>query len=628
MLSLMRQHAQSWLIKIILGVITIVFVFWGVGSYTSSRASRVAVVNGRTISISDYESTYRRLMENARRQYGQALNEDLVKALNLRQQALESLVQQELALEAADKAGVYISDEALKADLHSKPAFQENGQFSPRRYISVLNSMRLQPAEYEESLRRDLALQQIFDRPALAVVINPSEAKLFYHGLFDKVKVSYVAFDPANYKDKVKVDDKAMEQFFQANREDYRIPEKVTVEYLSFLPKDFTSKVKVDPAEVKEYYEIGQDNYIEPAQVKLAHIYLKPAKTEEESKAVKAKAEDILKKIKAGEDFAELAKKFSEGAAASKGGELGWMLKDNLTPQLSVPVSALKPGEVTGVVETEGGFHILKLEEKKDRRVKSFEEVKDQITKKISLDLAREAALEAAETAYGLSAGATGLEELAKQIQTKAHNAGPFSRQDPGEGVPADQAFIAAAFDQKIGEVGSVIESPDGYYLIMVKKKTPSYLPELKEVAEAVKSDYVDQEAKKLAKKAAEELFAKAKAGDWLEICAQEGAEVMLPDPFTRREAVQPLGYSAEFNAAAFKLSPKNVWPDKVQQVAGKFVVFRFEMRLPASDEVFAKQKDEIIGQLAQQRGREFAAAWVQELKAGAEIKFEERFAK
>ena len=628
MLSLMRQHAQSWLIKIILGVITIVFVFWGVGSYTSSRASRVGVVNGRTISISSYESTYRQLLDNARRQYGQALSDELVKALNLRQQTLDRLILQELALEAAEKAGVYISDEVLKAALHADPAFQENGRFSPRRYVTTLNSNRMQPAEYEESLRRRLTLSQITSRPAMTVVVSPGEAKMFYHWLNDEVKISYAAFDPADYQAKVKVEDKALAEFFQANREDYRIPEKVTVEYLSFRPEDFTSKVKVDPTEVKEYYEIGQENYIEPAQAKLRHIFLKPAKTEEENKAVKAKAEDILKKIKAGEDFAELAKKYSEAGDASKGGDLDWMLTDSLSPQLSDPISKLKPGETTEVIQTEGGFHILKIEDKKDRRIKPFEEVKDEIAKKISLDLAKEEALETAESAYGLSAGAADLDELAKQMQTKAHQAGPFSRQNPGEGVPADQAFITAAFEQKIGEVGSVIESPDGYYLILVKKKTPPYLPEMKEVAEAVKKDYVDQEAKKLARKAAGDLLAKAKAGDWLEVCAQSGAEVMLPDPFTRRKAVQPLGYSPRFNEAAFKLSPKNVLPDKVQQIGGKFVVFRFEMRLPASDEVFAEQKDQIIGQLAQQRDQEFSAAWMQELKAGAEIKFEERFTK
>ncbi|MBW1712793.1 MAG: SurA N-terminal domain-containing protein [Deltaproteobacteria bacterium] len=618
MLSLMRRHAKSWFIKIALGAVAVVFIFWGVGSYSASRASRMALVNGETITVTEFNQTYRNFLEINRRRFGDLLTDDLLKKLNLRGQAIERLVTQKLVLQAADKAGVRISDETVLAAIQADPAFQDNGRFSPRLYHRLLAQNRLEPAAYEQSRRQEMMFQRMEARLELLSQVSVQEALAFFHWQRDEVKVSYVAFDPAAYEGRIQPSEEDKAAFFKENQEAYRVPERVELEYLTFKPENYLDQVRPDPQEVREIYELTADSFIQPERIKLKEILfpLPEVAGQEEIDKVKAEAEKTLAQIKAGDDFDKLA----------QAEEAGWLTKKELAPELAEAAFKLQPGQVGGPIRTKQGFQLIKVEDKQETRHKKFEEVKAQIEEKLKKEQAREKALEAAEEAYGLSADVETMTQLGAKIGLSASQPEPFSRQDPPPGPTADPKFLEAAFSLPEGEVGPVVEVGDSFHLILVRRRLPSYLPDLKEVADQVGQDYLQEAAKKLARQESEQLLAKAKNGDWLKITQEAGYQVELPPAFTRRAPIEGLGQNHQLNEAAFRLTSENPLPDRVFEVGNRFVVIHFEDRLKANEEVFEKNKDRFLEAIRSQRTQELTSAWLEELRQRADVEIDRRF--
>ena len=180
MLSLMRKHAGSWMIKVILGAIVLVFVLWGVGSWTSERSGRVATVNGETITAEEYRFTYKGLVEQVRRSFGNNLNEELIKSLNLPQQALDQLVNKILMRQAANELSLQVSDEDLSRSIRSISAFQTAGVFDPRRYKSVLDRNNLSPEGFEINQRDALLMAKLNDFITNSVKVSEHEAAEWY----------------------------------------------------------------------------------------------------------------------------------------------------------------------------------------------------------------------------------------------------------------------------------------------------------------------------------------------------------------------------------------------------------------------------------------------------------------
>lgn len=628
MLSLMRRHAQSWFIKFLLGVIAVVFVFWGVGSYSSSRGSRVALVDGEVVSVADFQSAYRDLMEQARRQFGDYLNEDMIKKLDLKRQALERIISSRLILNEAQRENVIVVDDALKAAIHAERAFQDNGAFSVQLYNRVLAANRLTPADYEESKKHDLTVQMMMNRLALLSLVSKAEAEQFYHWQRDQVKISYVSFVPDSFKDQVKPTEAGLSAFYDQNKEAYRVPEKAAVQYIAFRPTDYLSQVEVDPARAKEFYEITQENFRQPAKVKIKHIFLPlaPGADEETTAKVVAQAEELSRRATQGEDFDALALANSKGSNPDKGGQTDWLTRDQLAEQLATPAFELQIGGVSKPIKSHGGYYIIKVTERQAAKTQGFDEVKDKIIAELKLDKAKELALSKAEEAYGLSAGVTDLKSLADELKHDYKTTELFSRQSPPPGPTADQRFIEAAFSQTKDEVGPVLELPDGYYLVLVRQKAASFIPPLADIKSSVEQDYKRDEAKKLAKAAAEKFAKQAMGHNWLDEAQKAGLEVSLPPAFIRSAQIKDLGYSPELNEAAFELTASKSTPDKVFEVEGRFVAIHFEDRLPAGREAFEKDIDQYRASIRQQRYAALTQAWLKALRERAEVEIDQRF--
>ena len=201
MLHLMRKHAGSWMIKVVLGVIVVVFVFWGVGSYRSGKGNRIAVVNGEAIALEEYRGTYEQLLEQYRRQFGNALDQKLLKTLNLKEQALNRLIDRRLLLQSADRLNLHVTDEAVVEAIQNIEAFQENGQFVPGRYQRLLAVNRMTPEIFEENMRRDVLVQKTQGFILGSAKVSEAEVLESFQWREKQVSIDYVLFKPSSYTD-------------------------------------------------------------------------------------------------------------------------------------------------------------------------------------------------------------------------------------------------------------------------------------------------------------------------------------------------------------------------------------------------------------------------------------------
>ncbi|MBW2602634.1 MAG: SurA N-terminal domain-containing protein, partial [Deltaproteobacteria bacterium] len=192
MLHLMRKHAGSWLIKVVLGVIVVVFVFWGVGSYRAREGNRVAIVNGEVIALDEYRGAYKRLMEQYREQFGDALDQKLLKSLNLREQVLEQLINRRLLLQEAGHLGLQVGNDELLKAIQGIGAFHENGRFSSRQYRRTIAANRMTPEVFEQSMKEDLLAEKMRGIVLGSIKVSDAEALETFKWREEMVSIEYM----------------------------------------------------------------------------------------------------------------------------------------------------------------------------------------------------------------------------------------------------------------------------------------------------------------------------------------------------------------------------------------------------------------------------------------------------
>ncbi|MEW6267504.1 MAG: SurA N-terminal domain-containing protein [Thermodesulfobacteriota bacterium] len=658
MLDLMRKHAKSWVINIVIAVIAIVFIFWGVGSWRARGTGRVATVNGDVIGIGEFQESYRRLLDSARDQYKELLDEELLKLLNLKRQALDSLINQHLIYQQAQTLGVDVQEEELQRIIATTPMFQVDGRFDPRRYQAMLSRLHYNPAQYEQMLRQDLITQKMTRLVSSLAKVSPAEALDFFHLIKDRIDVDFVFFPADLYAGQVKIAPEALGAWFDQKKEKYRVPTLVKVEYLSFRPRDFEAEVQIKEDEIAEYYELNRDNYQEQEQVKVRHILFPiDAKAKpEEITAVKNRAETVLARAKdPKEDFANLAKEFSTDASAENGGDLGWIQRDQMVKSFADAAFRLKKDEVSGLVPTQYGLHIIKVEDRRPARMKTLEEVKEEIKAKLVREKTLEIASDRAEKALQEIGLTQDFQATAKKLGLTPQATGYFSAEDTLAELGLEPKFNQVALGLKKGETGPLITQENGFYLARCLDRQESRLPALDEVRGRVESDLTEEKAFKLAEEAAAAFIARAiKEPGWEAAAAdfktaakpkeppesgQDKAEKKPEDeagqrtpvvaadatgPFNRTEAAPKISGAATFNRAAFTLAKVGqISPQPLKGDKGWYAL-RLKDKLPATNEEFEKDKADVIRSLQSAKAQNCVRTWLQSIRKAAEIKVEE----
>jgi peptidyl-prolyl cis-trans isomerase D len=620
----MRKHATSWLIKVACFAIVIVFIFWGGYSYTEKKASRVAVVNGSYIGLREYQSMYSNLLEQMRRQFGKQFSSELVEALNLKGQALDRLINRRLILTEAGMLKFDVSREELQNAIVSYPAFQTNGRFDPLRYQQALRYARLTPQEFEASQREDLLINKVEQLVTRGTKVLESEMLSFFHHTRDRVNLAYVQIEPQDFKNQVKVDEEAVRDYFDKHRENYRLADKRNILYVRFVPRDYLAEVKVTDQDIEEFYQLHQDDYREPKKVRARHILFRIAERAKtaEIQEILDRAKKVLALARKGDNFAELARKYSEDSTAAKGGDLGYFKSGDMVKPFADSAFSLKKGEISDLVRTRYGIHIIKVEDIKEESSQPLAQVKGVVTKSLKEERGGEIALQRAESFIDRSRALDDLQKAAVEEGLEVKQSGLFAAEEPIPQLGRHPEINEIIFSLRLKEISPVFRVGDDQVVAQLVEIQDSRLEEFAEAREKVQKDWITEQSKVLARKQAQEWLETARQqGNLTEVARRKKLTINKTGLFTAISPPPLFRNQRDMVITAFSLTPEQPVPSEVYEVNGTFIIMQLEESQPASENGFQKEKDNLAKQLLQAKKEQTFSRWINGRRQQADIK-------
>jgi len=382
-------HEKKRLVQIVLAIIILPFAFWGVDSYTrsSNRAEVAATVNGAKITQQELANALRQQQDRLRQQMGANFDPAMLDSPEIKRSVMENLVAQRLMLERARNVRLVVTDEQVARVIGGIAAFQDGGKFDKRQYETVLANQGMSPLAFEARLRDDLLWQQMQDAYLQNGYASNSVAEnvIRLNEQQRTVSVAAVSFQPFIAQAKADVD--ALKKYYNQNMQEFQVGEQAKVEYVRFAIDDLLARIEVSNEELHKYYDEHQSEFGTPEERRAAHILISvPADSPQAQQgAAREKSEQLLQQVrKTPAKFAELAKLNSQdpGSAAS-GGDLGFIGRGMMVKPFEDAVFALNAGEISALVKTDFGYHIIKLIAVKPSRALPFGEARDNILTKL-----------------------------------------------------------------------------------------------------------------------------------------------------------------------------------------------------------------------------------------------------
>jgi len=596
MLDRMRRH-KNWL-KWTLALVVLAFIIFYVPAFLDRDSGAlstdvVATVEGSDITVAEFRRLYQVQLQTYRQAYGGNVNESLLKQLGIDQQILQQMVDERAALSEAARHGFTTTDAEVAHRIYTLPAFQENGQFiGEGRYRQLLSMQRppISTAEFEESLRRSLAIDKLRASLTAWVTVGDTEVAREYLRRNEKVKAELVTVTADSLRPQVTVTDAEVAQHYEAHKTDYRVGEKRAIRYLPIDIEAIRAKVQVPSRDVERSYNDNIELYSTPEQVRASHILFKTEGKKEDE--VKAKAEGVLKELKAGKDFAELATKNSEDEQSAKqGGDLDYFAKGRMVPEFDAVAFELAPGTMSDLVKTQYGFHIIKVVDKKSAATKPLDEVRAQIVDQLSYELAQSRASALATQIEKEIKKPADLDTAATAHGLKVEQAPAFARDEPILGLGPSPEAAAAAFELADGQVSGALRVARGFVFLAVTAKQPPYTPKLDEVKGRVQDDLVKVRAAALATAKAASLVATFRtAKDLTKAAKDAGLELRTTELVARDSAWPDVGVSPEVDKVAFALETGAIG-DPVATDRGTVILRVVEHRQPTPEELNADRE-------------------------------------
>lgn len=603
MFDLFRSREKS--VRILLGVMLLLvagsmliyLIPGGVGDSAASGQNTLAAVGPDKVTTVDLQREIQRLTR------GQNLPKGIL-AMYIPTMVTQ-LIEQRAMTYKAREMGLTISDQELGDAIQAAFAAQAGGKFDMQMYQGFLAQQGLTVADFEKQQRDAMLAGQLETLERQSLVISDAEAKTEYQRKNQKAGLEYIKFESKDFVSKVNRDPAAVKAYFDKNRGEFRIPEKRDVALVVGETADFVQSAQVTTDQLRKEYQDSIDSYRTPERVNVRHILIKTqGKPKEQAPQLKAKAEDLLKQIKSGGNFAEIAKKNSEDSgSAVKGGELGWIVRGQTVPPFEQAAFSLKPGETSGVVETEYGYHILQVEQKQDAHTQTFEEARPQILMEAKKEAAAENLKKAMDAAHAeILKNPAQAEAIAKKYGLRYFKVDGMTNTTALPEVNTHAELTTAIFGAQRGGTTDVVnmDAQGKAAFASVTGVMPARNSEFREVQNDVQQKYSTAEAARLAEQAAKSAAERARKGESLEALAKEyGLKVQTAAPFTIDGAAEGIGPATELSAAFQSNVGGIVGP--VAGTGGNFVC-RVSQKIPADMSQFASNKSAIVQSLEQQR--------------------------
>jgi peptidyl-prolyl cis-trans isomerase D len=591
------------------------------GGASASGENVIAAVGGEKITTVDLDRAVQRITR------GQANLPKGILAMYVPSLVNQMIESKAMAYKAREM-GLSVSDQELGDKIQSEVAPALGGKFDLQMYQSILAQQGMTVADFEKEQREALLGARLENAELQSLIVSDEDAKAEYQRKNLKVGLQYVQFDPKSFASKVNKDPAAVKAYFEKNRALFRTPEKRDVNLVVGATADFIQSANVTDQQLQQEYQENLDSYRTPDRVRVRHILIKTqGKSKEEAAKLKARAEDVLKQLQHGGDFAELAKKYSDDTGtAVKGGELGWITRGQTVPNFEKTAFSQKPGETSRLVETEYGFHIIQTEEKQAAHTQSFDEVKPQLLMDGKKQIASDNLKKAIDSAHSeIARSPLQAEQIAKKYNLKFFKLDNVTSGTSMPEVNTLPELMNAIFAATKGSVTDVsnIDAQGKSAFAVVANVFPPHDSDYASVEAGVLKKYIDAESQRLAEEAAKKAAEQAHKGESLESIAKSyGLTVKTAAPFTIDGAAEGIGSATQLSAA-FKAKVGDI-VGPVATSTGHFVC-RVSESIPADMSKFPENKTAIVQSLQQQRQAIqqplFRDSVVQDLKRRGKIK-------
>lgn len=581
-------------IAAVLGTVCVMMVVtlipgFGLGTSTSDTASVAAQVGEEQITVDQIEQKLRLLSRSnpvptaLYPVYGRVL--------------LDQMVLEHILTGEGKRLGLRVSDFELADQIRQMPLFYPGGTFIGKDRYQELVEQRfgLSVSEFEKQVKTDLLLEKVRAVVTDGVRITRTEVEREYRRRNEKIKVDFVVFSRDEEAKKLEPSTAELDAYYRANRNRYQVAEKRKVKYILLSPALLRSELKLPEEQLRDYYQRNLDAFRFPERVHVRHILFKTVgMNDQEVNKVRQQALDVLRRLKQGANFDQLAKQYSEDPGSKgTGGDIGWISRGQTVPEFEQAAFSLPKGKISDVVKTQYGFHILKVEDKQAARVQTIEEVRPRIEQTLLQERLEQLVQDrASKIADALQRQRRPFEEVARDYHLQLFET-PYFAVDEALPFGRQAEFNEAGFRLRVGEISGQLRLNDGIAFLQVSDAKPAHQGEMSEpeVAARVKKDYLNDKALEVARRRAQEFADRVrKAEEFVKLAKQMGVELKTGQPFNRDGSIEGLG-SAHLLAGAFDLRVGAVGGPVNLSQPGSFAVYRVVERQEIDREAFERSR-------------------------------------
>ena len=623
----MKKIVLGGLLLIICAAMVITLVPGGVGSafgFGAPPRGVVARVGGEDVTTLEVQREARQML---RQQMPKAGAQAAMLLPFFASRAADNLINRKVLLVEAERLGLRVNDEELRDELqHGRYAqvFFPDGKFIGQdEYEARLRQADISVPEFEQEVKSEILFDKLRNLVTASAAVTDAEVRKEFERRNTKVKFDYAVLRKDDLLKSIHPSDTELKAFYERNKATYNnsIPEKRKLRYVVLETAKVEAQTQVTPDDLQAYYDQHRDEFRVPEQVNVRHILIKTPLPGPDGKVdtkgaeeARKKAEDVLKQIKAGGNFAELAKKYSEDPGSAKnGGSLGWIGKGRTVPEFEKAAFSLPKGGTSDLVQSSYGFHIIHVDDKQDAHLKTLDEVKDQIQSVIKQQKAARAA-DSLASALLTQARTAGLDKAAATRDLQVISTDFVSRTESLPGIGNSPEFMNAAFEQREKSPPDQVQLPQGVVVYEVTAIKPPATPTFEEIRSRVETEFKNERVAALLSQKTKELSDRDKAEhDFKKAAKEVGATVKTTDFVLPDGQVPDLGNLSGPAAVVFSMKPGEI-SGPIENGNIGAVLSLLEKQEPSAQD-FAAKKDQIRDSLLQGKQQELFGLFVQNLR-------------
>ncbi len=637
MLKVMREsfHQLKWTLFAVIIVFVVGFVFFSGGSTGSGgglSSQTIAKIGDETIAAVDFSRRYQAELDRQRNLYQGNLSPELLRAMDLPRQVLESMVDRILRLEAAQRLYLKVTDEEVAQAIVTIPSFQDNGQFiGKEKYERLLRGNGYTSERFEEEVREGLLLEKYSQLVKSSLLVPDAEVRREFASRNDKASIEYIKIPTTRLSNPAPPGDPDLKAYFEKHRERYGAPEQRRIKYLLVDRARIRAKTVTPEADLKAEYDRRRDSFGVPDQVNASHVLIRvdPSQGEKADTEAKAKAEKILARAQRGEDFARLANENTEDPSGKgNGGQLPPFSRGQMVPEFDQAAFEMTPGEIRGPIKTRFGYHVIKLNAKIAAHVRSFEEVRAQIASELAERRAdAETDRRARELAEKIRHVQNSSDEELRKLQDDVvtYNTTEWvSRGEPIPGIGANARFSEVAWSSKLGQLArDPITTLRGPSFVKPAEERPAGPPPFDEirgrVLEDLQAERHQKEASQQLAPAAKELASGVRLAS---LAARYETEVKTTPDFSPGGPIPEIGIAPELSTTVFATPQGQAGPPVA--VPGGFVLFRVVNRTTGDAAAFEAQKADLSDSLRSREAERLLRSTLERMRSNRRVEINE----